>query len=151
MMHKHIQAKHTKVDGITFDSKAESECYLVLKKYVQGKDIYLETQPKIFNSKISWKVDFALTAITREGKHNLQQIALKTNRQLLKNTLYVEYKGKLDKNFTKKFEYLCHWHTDFTYSVLLLSSYGFGYTTVKKNRMISHPIIALSDFKKLIF
>lgn len=62
-MKSKYNAKKTVIDGVKFDSKAEGEYYLFLKKMEElGRIAIIELQPKVYltKSKILYKPDFKI-------------------------------------------------------------------------------------------
>lgn len=150
MLTKKYQAKPVTIDSIRFPSQAEGECYKILKAWVRHKNISLKCHNPVRVGIYTWKVDFTLFPLTATAKKTLSHLAARFNRQLHNNCIFVEYKGIIDKNFNTKFQYYCKQHTTFSNSVILVSSRDSGYTTIKKDKIVTHPILSLKNFKLLL-
>lgn len=88
-----FNAKKTKVAGRTFDSGAESRCYLMHKQWEKEgkiKDLRCQVTIKLSEAEIYWRADFAYRNL--EGEIEVAEYkGVETNEWLLKKNLYKVY------------------------------------------------------------
>lgn len=134
-----LKAVRSEVEGIKFDSKAERDFYMLLKRLLVGTQILRPCNVTLQGKSRKWRVDFGLCALS-----SLETIKLAKLRCVLKGTpydeiptpiLFLEFKGETDlttgfirpdKNFLSRVDHLNRYETDILHNTVFVGSGSGG-------------------------
>lgn len=134
-----LKAVRSELDGIKFDSKAERDFYLLLKRSLEGVEIIRPCNISLQGKSRSWRCDFGLCASTSAGAMKLSKLLClmqgKDFDELSRPMVFLEFKGETDltsgfirpdRNFISRVNHLARYEPDILANTIFVGNASGG-------------------------